>query len=138
MANRPGALRHWFLKMMLVFTGISLAASCADRALAAAGFPEWSGTVLVALVCAVTAFRPPKPVVDAFLHWRVGAWGARIMFAPMTFAGLATTSLLPPWGMVLVMIGTMYATFFLVGWVVERWARQGAPLHHQAEEQAQE
>lgn len=138
MTNRPGALRHWFLKMMLVFTGISLVATCADWALVAAGFPKWSGTALVALGCALSAFRSPPPVADAFLHWRVGAWGARIMFAPMTIAGLAATPVLPFWGVMLAMTGTMYAALLLVGWVVERWARQASRLHHQAKEQAQE
>jgi hypothetical protein len=120
--------------MMLVYVGISLVASCADWALSAAGFPKQSGTVLVALVCALAAFRAPTPVVDAFLHWRVGAWGARIMFAPMAIASMVAMPLLPFWGVVLVMTGTMYAVLFLVGWVVDRWARQGSQLHHQSQE----
>jgi hypothetical protein len=138
MTDRPGALRHWFLKMILVFIGISLVASSADWALAAAGFPERFGSILVAMVCALFAFRSPTPVADAFLQWRVGAWGARIMFAPMVVAEVIATPLLPFWGVVLVMTGTIYAAFMLVGWVVERWARQAPRLHDQAKEQAQE
>lgn len=137
MANKPDTT-SWFFKMTLVTVGIGLAGACADTLLAWAGFPDGIGSGLIALVCALSAFHPPKPVADPFLQWRVGAWGARVLALPLTAAGALTNALWPSLWAVPAGLASTAAGMLFVGWVVERWARWASQVHYQAYQESNE
>lgn len=125
MAPRPRPdVNSWFVKMLVVSLAISLAASVAELLLASAGLMAGAGSLLVGLVCASTVSRMPRPVADAWLQWRVGAWAGRALAAAMLVIGAVLDQVLPFWWSIGVMIAVLWTTTLVIGWAVERWARR--------------
>jgi len=127
---------NWFLIMLMVLFAISLGTSCAAHLLAAAGFPTWSAPVLVAMACTPLAFREPNPVVDGWLQWRVGTWGAMIVAPPVLLVDVVAPPLLPFWWGVGAVGATYIGSVLGVGAAVDWWARRWS--YQQAQQEAQQ
>jgi len=135
MAKRAEA-HHWLLIMLWVLCAISLGTSCATHLLSAGGFPPWSAPVLVAMACAPLALREPSPVVDGWLQWRVGTWGAMIVAPPVLLVDVAVVPLLPFWWGVGAVGATYIASVLGVGAAVDGWARRWS--YQQAQQKTQQ
>lgn len=126
---------NWLLIMLWVLFAIGMGTFCATYLLTAGGFPSWSAAVLVAMVCGPLALREPDPVVDGWLQWRVGTWGAMIVAPPVLLVDVVVAPLLPFWWGVGALAATYIASILGVGVAVDRWSRRWS--YQQAQQKAQ-
>jgi hypothetical protein len=131
--NHP---HNWLPIMLWAVSAINVGTFGATQLLTAGGFPSWSASVLIAMACAPLALREPDPVVDGWLQWRVGIWGAMIVMPPVLLVDVVAVPLLPFWWGVGAVGATYVAALLGVGVAVDRWAQRWS--YQQSQQKAQQ